>query len=106
MWIKLDGETLMGHQYFEDAQHTIKVSVKKLVNKDGDYKYKYVAGKLVELTQNEIDNHPLVKEKKLWNKFNDRLHKKARKLALKELKTDSDLTQDEKDWVQARIDEL
>ena len=81
-YIKLNGENIVGHI---DSRHTgvdpndydATVNIGRLVDNEGNYKYKYVAGELVELSQNEIDNSELVLDNKDVSKFD-----KARELIL------------------------
>ena len=63
MFIKLSGNNIIGHDYYSHDEYTIEVSEQVLVNLDGNYfgiyKYKYVDNALVELTEEEMINHPV-----------------------------------------------
>ncbi len=72
-WIKLDGNNIVGHFHnprlhfkegsFSDNGYHAEIDVDHwLVNNEGNHKYKYVDGNLVELTEQEILAHPLYKE--------------------------------------------
>lgn len=58
MYLKIDGETIMGHAYSVQGDYNIEIGNTKLVNSDGDYKYKYVSGGLVLLSNLETNSHP------------------------------------------------
>lgn len=75
LYLKLDGTTIMGHDYYLHDDYTEEIDIPKkfrLTNL-GSYKYKYDNG-LIELTQQEIDEHPL------------KIEQENRTLALKNLK--------------------
>lgn len=64
MFIKIDENgNLLGHDYYSHDEYTTEVSESILVNLGGDYigiyKYKYIDGALVELTEQEMAEHPL-----------------------------------------------
>jgi hypothetical protein len=77
-YIKLSGQNIIDHvdqrhpnvnpaDWDELVQKSVLVFLKG-ANK-GKYKYKYVDPDLVELTQNEIDNHPLNLDNQDSNRF-------------------------------------
>ena len=63
MFIKLDGQNITGHDYYSHDEYTTGVNEQILVNLSepyfGIYKYKYVEGALVELTEQEMAVHPV-----------------------------------------------
>lgn len=59
MYLKLNGETIVGHDYNSHGEYNVEIETTILVNSDGNYNYKYVAGKLVSLSAEEVNNHPL-----------------------------------------------
>jgi len=65
MFLKLQGTMIMGHAYRSYGEYTVPINSTRLVNDIGDYIYKYVDGKLVQLTQKEITEHQFYRLKKL-----------------------------------------
>lgn len=59
MYLKLNEEVLMGHDYSSHDDYTEEIDFTILVDDDGRYIYKYVDDSLVPLNQTEIDEHPL-----------------------------------------------
>lgn len=58
MFISISGENIVGHDYSQHDQFNIKIDDTKLVDENGNYKYKYKNGGLVPLSQPEISQHP------------------------------------------------
>lgn len=74
IYIKLNGENIIGHCYdyhpgVNPADYDALVNSERLVNDDGDYKYKYSGGELVELNEGDIDSQPTNVEKHAETKF-------------------------------------
>ena len=75
IYIKLNGENIISHHNIQDTEHTIEIAspplnangFPSLVTNEGHYKYKYVNGALIELTQEEILSHP----NRVANKLNE-----------------------------------
>lgn len=57
MYIKLDGENIVGHAYEQQGDYQTKVNG-PLVNSLGEYIYKYSGGALVPLSESDVKNHP------------------------------------------------
>jgi len=73
-FIKLDGENIIEHisQFhpgINSGDYDALVSEDILINDDGDIKYKYSGGELVELSPAEIESQIVNAEKKEENKF-------------------------------------
>jgi hypothetical protein len=113
MWIKLSGENIISHTYDNISNGKgFDVHIDDFVIVDlmtGFYKYKYVGGFLVEMTQSEIDAHPItvtirysLKIKELLEKEN----KKDLKSKYIEIKKAPSLSQEEKDYIQVLNDSL
>jgi len=60
MYLKLasDQLTILDHDYKKHGDYDFEIPDTKLINELGDYKYKVSGQSLVEMTQEEIDNHP------------------------------------------------
>ena len=65
MFIKLDGETIVDHDYYQHDDFQEEVNVRRLTDNNGEYIYKYVDGELVELSEQEILEHPANIERKI-----------------------------------------
>lgn len=67
LYLKLDGETIMGHDYYshDDYNYEIDIKPQAIVAIDGCYNHKLVNGKFVLLSNEEIENHPLRVKNKL-----------------------------------------
>ena len=63
MYLKVSGETIMGHDYNMHDEYTIAISDTILVNEEGNYIYKFKNNALVPLSDLEINNHPYKKAK-------------------------------------------
>lgn len=63
MFIKLDGENIVGHDYKKSKEYNVEIKDQILVNSDGLYCYKYSKKKLVKLSDEEVNSHPLVVER-------------------------------------------
>jgi len=57
MYLKLDGETILGHAYEPIAGYDQPIDDIVLVNSEGNYIYKYT-NELVSLNPSEINSHP------------------------------------------------
>lgn len=71
MYIKLDGNTIIGHYQLQDEDHQIYINEDILIEVHPIfgvvYKYKYVDGQLIELTEEEKSVHPvMLKNHKTW----------------------------------------
>lgn len=72
MWLKLNGEIIIGHHNGtpdDPENYHVEIPERVLVNSDGNYIYKYSGGQLVLLDQADIDNHPNKTNKAIMNKF-------------------------------------
>jgi len=110
MWIKLknDGQTIILFGYseqsdFDMSNFDIEIPYTIMLDKKGRIKYKYVSGRLVELTREEKNEHPLWKKHKA-NKKIIRLKERIRELRdLNEAKLSVELTASEKNDVDNEI---
>lgn len=69
LYLKLDGENIIGHDYKVNGDYNVGVDAERLVDSQGNYKYKYVGGELIELSQTEIESHPNYVDKENSSKF-------------------------------------
>lgn len=64
MFLKLDGNTIISHDYYQHDEYQTSVADNDLVETHPIYgvvyKYKYVDGELVELTEEEKAVHPVM----------------------------------------------
>lgn len=64
MFLKLDGQTIIGHDYSQHDDYQTEVGESVLIENHPTfgvvYKYKYVDGQLVELTEEEKAVHPVM----------------------------------------------
>jgi len=96
MYIKInESGDILGHDYKLTEDCTIEIEPTRLVNNEGVYKYKYVDGQLVELTEVEIDVQPIYLRNKALEKIEKiylKEDKKAKADKYKEVKKDPSLT--------------
>lgn len=74
MYLKLDGNKIMGHAWEQDGEYTEKVSKRPedIHNfEKGTYAYDYnpLTKEWIPLSNNDMDNHPLKIEKEEGTKF-------------------------------------
>lgn len=105
MWLKLDGENIIGFTY-DNLDHTgydVHIEDIKLVFVDnglnhGKYKYKWSGSALVIMDQAEIDAHPVHIRAKVMIKIEgllDKENKKEKANKYKEVKKDPSLSDEE-----------
>jgi vacuolar-type H+-ATPase subunit I/STV1 len=106
MLIKLDtdGQTIISFNYNNAAQgFDVRVDDVSILDDKKRTKYKFLNGKMVELTLDEKKNHPITKLNK-QNKRIEKLRAKIRELReLNEIKDSTDLTNAEKTEIASRI---
>lgn len=111
MWINVVDENIMGHDYKETDTCTIKIKDTVLIFNEennpnfGKYKYKYVNNSLVEMTNEEVENHPIVIRESIIAKLKMLKEKEKERLAWKEVKKLT-LTQVEMSYVDSFLAEL
>lgn len=59
MFLKLNGSTIEGHHHNTSLGHTVEIQKQRITDNNGYYLYKYVSDKLVNLSQEEVNSHPL-----------------------------------------------
>ena len=117
MFLKLDGNKIMGHKYVSDVDHMVEVSDPplnagghpSLVDSEGNYKYKYENEKIIELSKTEIDEHPLKLKKLMKIKIEillEKENKKVKSAKYKEVKKDQSLSEEEIAFIDEIIAEL
>jgi len=76
MYIKLDGENIVGHTYenlSDGSDYDAQIPDTVLVDFETScYKYKFVDNELIELSQEERENHPLLITR-YTNKFKEEI---------------------------------
>ena len=108
LYLKLDtdNETIIGHDYYSHDEYTTKIAnAFVLVDNNGQYKYKYVLGELVELTKEEISNHPLTVKKAREEKINKMFYKQYLKKTWQEVLNNETLTAEETQDINDKITE-
>jgi len=105
LYLKLDGTTILDHDYSQHDDYQTEVEYTQLRNSDGDYIYKYENSQLVSLSGAEITAHPNYKTRKI-GELKDQVktdiqildEQKAHSLALKKA-MGNELTTDETTFV-------
>ena len=105
-FLKLDGENIVGHHTVQTGDYQTQVEAHELVTKCGFYKYKYLDGKLVDLSEVEKDNHPLKKEFDENNKFSKIKNLFVNRAILKDIINYPDIPAKIKARAQARLTDI
>ena len=95
LYLKLDGDTIISHDYYEHDDFITEIEEKRLVNFDGDYIYKYSGDALVALSEAEITAHPNKIKSARLDKLNGLYKNEKSKLVWKEVKKDMSLDADD-----------
>jgi len=61
MYLKLEGESIVGHDYHQHGDYQVEIGNQRLVDSNGVYRFKYVDGQLTQLSEADRNNHPLKK---------------------------------------------
>lgn len=106
-YIKVSDEDIINHIAKDNinanpSDYDHEVTVNKLIDKYNRYEYKYSGGQLVKLTKEEIENHSLALDQNEINKIHKAKKLIADKIHLKELKKQSNVSNE---WKQ-KIDNM
>ena len=107
-YIKLDGENIIEHidsrhQGLNPNDYDAIVSEDILINENGNIKYKYVDGELVELTSGEIESQPINNAKQEMSKFEKVRYHTLTRLAMQEIIDHPIVPQNIKNIAQAKL---
>ncbi len=105
IYLKLDGDNILGHDYYQhdEYKYQLNLEVTDIVNDKGKYIYKIVDNKLIEMTQDEYNNHPNIINKEIEKELENLKNIQIQKIALNEVKK---IRPDLSDIIDQKIQEL
>jgi hypothetical protein len=108
VYLQLDSNNIIiGHGYELSVKYNTPCKKKALKGLfEGVYRYKYIDGELIELTQDEIDNHPNRLRNNVLFKIDRLVLKHQRLMLLKEVKSKESLSAEEVLYIDEEIDKI